>query len=177
MRDLGPIDPQDAGRTVTHLLRWMSALLPATASAYLALPDEVDVTGLFDSLPGWRWVLPRLEEDGSMTFRDRDVPREIHALGMSQPGASGVVTPLHEIDLFLVPGLAFDARGGRLGRGSGHFDRLLARRRSQSLVVGVTTMAHVVDEVPIGPHDQRVDWLATDKGVTECFPRSGPSRR
>jgi 5-formyltetrahydrofolate cyclo-ligase len=177
MRDLGPIDPEDAGQTVTHLLRWMSALLPATASAYLALPDEVDVAGLFDSLPGWRWVLPRLEEDGSMTFRDRDVPREIHAHGMSQPGARGVATPLHEIDLFLVPGLAFDPRGGRLGRGSGHFDRLLARRGSQSLAVGVTTMAHVVDEVPIGPHDQRVDWLATDNGVTECLPRSGPYRR
>ena len=147
----------------------MSGRLPGTAAAYLALSDEIDVTPLFDRLPGWRWVLPRVEEDNTLTFRDRDLPLERHTYGMDQPVASGPATPVHEIDVFLVPGIAFERSGARLGRGGGFYDRVLVDKRSDAIAVGVATEQRVFDRVPALPHDQSVQWLATEEGVSECL--------
>lgn len=168
MRGLGPIDPEVGDAVVRGLFEWLSARVPGTVSAFLAMPGEVDLTPLFRRLPGWRWVLPRVEPDRSLTFRDRDVAREIHPFGMEQPADIGPVIPVHEIDVFLTPGLAFDLRGGRLGNGAGFYDGVLATRRGDALAVGVTFSGHVVDEVPMEPHDQWIDWLATESGVREC---------
>ena len=148
----------------------MSGRLPGTVVAYLAMPDEIDVEPLFERLPGWRWVLPRVEDDLSLTLRDRSLPREMHRWGMMQPVGRGHPIPTHELDVILVPGLAFDSSGRRLGRGGGYYDRLLADRRSDTLTVGVTWSARLVDEIPVEPHDQRVDYLATEDGVIHCHP-------
>jgi len=155
---------------VAVLFSWLSTRLPGTAAAYLAMSDEVDVSALFDQLPGWRWVLPRIEGDRTITFRDRDVTRETHRWGMTQPSDQGRIVPVHEIDVFLVPGLAFDDSGGRLGRGGGYYDRVLARRRADSEAIGVTVAGRVIDTVPVVDHDQRVDWLATEDGVILTQP-------
>lgn len=155
---------------VSELFAWLSPRLPGTAAAYLALSDEVDLAALFERLPGWRWVLPRVEDDGALTFRDRDVPREVHRFGMEQPIQLGPVTPTHEIDVFLVPGMAFDETGARVGRGAGYYDRLLAGRRPDAVSVGVATDIKIIESVPVCAHDQRVDWLATESGVRECLP-------
>ncbi len=166
------IDPAVGDLVVSGLFVWLSPRLPGTAAAYLALPDEVDVTSLFEGLPGWRWVLPRVEDDGALTFRDREVPREIHRFGMEQPVQQGTATPTHEIDVFLVPGMAFDGTGARVGRGAGYYDRLLAERRSDAVAVGVATDIKLIESVPVYEHDQRVDWLATESGVRECSPKT-----
>lgn len=162
------MEPELAGRVVEGLFTWLSRRLPGTVAAFLAMPGEVDVSPLFDRLPGWRWVLARVEADRSMTFRDRAVPRETHPLGMGQPADAGPVTPVREIDVFLTPGVAFDRRGGRLGRGGGFYDRVLSERRTDSAAVGITISRWVVETVPMEPHDQRVDWLATEEGVIRC---------
>lgn len=172
MRGQPPVEPEASLQVVEGLFEWMSQRLPGTVSAFLAMPGEVDLSPLFTRLPGWRWVLPRVGDDGSLDFRDRDVPRERHRFGMEQPIDAGAVVPLHEIDVFLTPGLAFDGAGGRLGNGGGFYDRLLARRRTDSVAVGITLDRRVVDEVPMLDHDQRVDWLATEAGVTRCRTRS-----
>lgn len=153
-----------------RLFEWISPRIPGTISAFLAMEGEVDVSSLFTRLPGWRWVLPRVEKDRTMTFRDRDVPREVHAFGMEQPIDSGPVIPVHEIDVFLTPGLAFDRRGGRLGNGAGFYDRVLSRRRADSLAVGVTIDDRVLEAVPLEDHDELVDWVATESTVIECSP-------
>jgi 5-formyltetrahydrofolate cyclo-ligase len=163
-------EPEVAIAVVSGLFVWLSGRLPGTVAAYLAMSDEVDVGPLFDRLPGWRWVLPRLEPDGNLTWRDRDIPRETHRLGMAQPVDQGPVIPVSEIDVFLVPGMAFDWTGARLGRGGGHYDRALAIRRGDSEAVGVTVESRVIESVPVHDHDQRVDWLATELGVRECPP-------
>ncbi|HLF61761.1 MAG TPA: 5-formyltetrahydrofolate cyclo-ligase [Acidimicrobiia bacterium] len=167
---LGAVPGDVGSRVVAVLFSWLSARLPGTGSAYLAMSDEVDVTPLFDRLPGWRWVLPRVEDDGTLTFRDRDVARETHRYGMTQPMDQGRIVPVHEIDVFLVPGLAFDVTGGRLGRGKGYYDGVLAGRRADSQAIGVTTTDRVIDAVPVSPHDQRVDRLATEDGVILTRP-------
>ncbi|HET9258532.1 MAG TPA: 5-formyltetrahydrofolate cyclo-ligase [Acidimicrobiia bacterium] len=168
MRGVGSITPDVERAVVRGLFEWLSARVPGTVSAFLAMTGEVDVSPLFERLPGWRWVLPRVEPDRTMTFRDRDVPRERHRFGMEQPGDVGPVIAVHEIDIFLTPGLAFDRRGGRLGNGAGFYDRVLSTKRGDAIAVGVTVMKHLVDEVPMETHDQRIDWLATETGVREC---------
>ena len=115
-------------------------------------------------------MLPRIEDDGTLTFRDRDVARETHRWGMTQPSDQGRIVPVHEIDVFLVPGLAFDHSGRRLGRGGGYYDRVLASRRADSVAIGVTVTARVIDTIPVVGHDQRVDWLATEDGVILTRP-------
>lgn len=170
MKRTDRIDADQSHIVVTCLFDWLASRLPGTVSAYIAMADEVDLMALFDRLPGWRWALPRVENDGSLTFRDRDVPWETHEFGMKQPVDQGSIVPIPEIDVFLVPGLAFDRRGDRLGRGAGYYDRLLAQRRSDSVAVGVTVNERVIESVPVDQHDQRVEWLATEDGVSFCFP-------
>jgi 5-formyltetrahydrofolate cyclo-ligase len=88
--------------------------------------------------------------------------------GQLVPGPFGVLEPppdsptfaLEQLDLVVVPGLAFDRCGRRLGRGKGFFDRLLTRaRRAQRW--GVAFGLQIVDEVPTAPHDVNVDVLVT----------------
>ncbi len=67
----------------------------------------------------------------------------------------------------LLPGLAFDLWGGRLGRGAGYFDRLLMEIDATVPVVGVTPANLVVDRLPQEPHDLPVGHLATEEGVVE----------
>lgn len=166
--DQAVVDPGKELLVVSGLFTWLSVRLPGTISAFLAMPHEIDLSPLFQRLPGWRWVLARVEEDGGLTFRDRDAPIERHRFGMEQPTDWGPVIPIAEIDVFLVPGVAFDRSGGRLGHGGGFYDRVLSQRRNDSEAVGVTLEARVVEVIPMGQHDQRVGWLATETGVTEC---------
>jgi 5-formyltetrahydrofolate cyclo-ligase len=73
-----------------------------------------------------------------------------------------------EIDLFLLPGLAFDRRGGRLGYGKGYFDRLLKLARNDATIVGIGFACQVFDQVPTLPHDIRMHWIVTEDGVHRC---------
>lgn len=171
-RSLPGPDKTEADEVVAGLHGWLSGRLPGTIAAYLAMGSEVDVEPLFELLPGWRWVLVRVESDESVSFRDRAVAREVHSLGMRQPIAGGEAIQQHEIDVYLVPGLGFDETGSRIGRGRGFYDRILASRRADSVAVGVTVDSFVVDTVPIDEHDRRVDYLSTESGVRECSPKN-----
>ena len=171
MRALGPLPTGVNDRIVTGLFGWLSPRLPGTISAFLPMEGEVDLRPLFDRLPGWRWVLPRVEPDRSVTFRDAASPRETHKFGMEQPSESGPIVPIHEIDVFLVPGLAFDLRGGRLGNGAGHYDRILSAARADAVSIGMAPRVRLVEEVPVDDHDVAVGWLATEDGVFSRAPR------
>lgn len=170
MRSLGPLASGVNDQIAAGLFAWLSPRLPGTISAFLPMEGEVDLRPLMQRLPGWRWVLPRVEEDGSVTFRDAAAPREIHRFGMEQPADSGPIVPIHEIDVFLVPGLAFDLGGGRLGNGAGHYDRILSRARADANSIGMAPVSRLVTGVPIDAHDVRVGWLATEDGVVSCPP-------
>ncbi len=164
---------EQVAQSVRRALRdWLASQLPGTVAAYVPMDDEVSVTELFEDLPGWRWVLVRVEDDGAVTFRDRAVPLEKHRFGMYQPRGTGAVVAPWEIDIFLVPGLAFSAEGARLGRGGGFYDRILADRRADSLAVGVTWSDRIRTDIPMADHDQPVDLLVTESGVIQ--PRSNP---
>jgi 5-formyltetrahydrofolate cyclo-ligase len=67
-----------------------------------------------------------------------------------------------EIDLFVIPGLAFDRECGRLGYGKGYFDSLLSRARPDALLAAVAFECQLFDAVPMLPHDVRVDIVVTE---------------
>jgi len=129
------------------------------------MKSEISLDALLDD-PTVAPVLPRIDEAGVMTMRSYDAQRLVHhRLGFDEPDESSPVIDEAGIDIVLVPGLAFDVNGGRLGRGKGYYDRFLASQPRATTRIGVTTDDTVVPEVPMDGHDQRVGWLATESGI------------
>jgi 5-formyltetrahydrofolate cyclo-ligase len=86
--------------------------------------------------------------------------------GVPEPPAGCPVILLNQLDLVLVPGVAFDLLGGRLGRGKGFYDRLLAQVRGHKC--GVAFDLQIVSSVPVEPHDIRVDSILTPMRWQPC---------
>ena len=88
--------------------------------------------------------------------------------GIGEPLPSA---PVLEPDVMLVPLLAFDARGYRLGYGGGFYDRTIAQLRNQKpvLTIGVAFDEQRVDAVPHVDYDQRLDWVLTPSGPLRCL--------
>jgi 5-formyltetrahydrofolate cyclo-ligase len=72
-----------------------------------------------------------------------------------------VVRP-EELDLVMVPGTAFDLRGGRMGQGKGYYDRLLATARRNAPLVGMAFDCQIFEEIPVAPHDVYMDLVLTE---------------
>jgi 5-formyltetrahydrofolate cyclo-ligase len=140
-------------------------------SGYLAIGDELDPAPLLARLAasGARIVLPRVESDGAMTFRDATrVTLEKGPFGLTQPSsAAEIVRP----NLVLTPLLAFDARGRRLGYGKGHYDRAIAALRSTGRVfyLGIAYAQQQADVIPVDRHDLLLDWVETPLNSVPLF--------
>ena len=83
--------------------------------------------------------------------------------------------PLDEVDLIVVPGLAFDRSGGRLGAGTGLVDGLLRRLPRNARRIGIAFGEQIVAEIPTKEGDERVHAVVTDAEVIVCAPESEPS--
>jgi 5-formyltetrahydrofolate cyclo-ligase len=70
-----------------------------------------------------------------------------------------------ELDLVMVPGTAFDPRGGRMGQGKGYYDRLLARARPDCPLVALAFECQMFPEIPVAPHDVFMDKVLTEERV------------
>ena len=159
-RSLPAVDAAVA-RRVVEALRALLADVQGPVLGYVALPDEVTLDGLAPA----ELCLPRLGDSGAMTIHDAAGAREHHALGFEQPAADGPVVEPSSLAAVLVPGRVFDRQGYRLGRGGGHYDRLLPVLRPGIPVVGVTVDARIVDHLPRERHDRPMTHLATEEGV------------
>lgn len=78
--------------------------------------------------------------------------------------------PTWEVDAFIMPGLAFDMYGARLGFGAGFYDRILSEARNSARLIAICHDWQVIEDQPLPqePHDIRVDWIVTDKRVIRC---------
>jgi 5-formyltetrahydrofolate cyclo-ligase len=104
-------------------------------------------------------------------------PRLVRDEAHLQPGQLNVSEPdralceeleASDLDVMLIPGLAFSpVTGARLGRGKGHYDRVLETLPSGRLCVGVCFSLQLCDEVPLEPHDRHVHALVTEEGWLE----------
>lgn len=134
---------------------------------YLALPDEVNLDPLIEHLLSHNVIVgaPRVDwEQSTMTISRVTSLTEIGfgRHGMREP-ASAVPIPLESLDLAFIPGLAFDSRGARLGRGGGFYDRFLAdlRRVSTAPLIAPAFDEQILPRVPMEGHDVAVDAIVT----------------
>ena len=99
---------------------------------------------------------------------------EIDEHGLRTPRDGQPLPPI-AIDLVVVPALAFDTTGNRLGRGGGYYDRFLSRLRRAATTVGLAFDVQIVDELPVDERDVRVEVVVTDRRVN--IARSSPTSR
>jgi 5-formyltetrahydrofolate cyclo-ligase len=120
---------------------------------------------------GGRLALPRVVGEGALEWhlvasRAQLIPG-FRNIPEPDPATAPRVDPA-TAHLVFVPGIAFDRQGGRLGRGGGYYDRLLATLPREVIRIGIAHEFQLVDAVPREPHDARVDWVATDAAVRRC---------
>lgn len=132
---------------------------------FAPLPDELDiwVSMAVASAAGKQVFLPRfLTDTQSYTachVKTPDTDLRLGQFGIREPTESCPQIPLNRLDLILVPGVAFDLHGRRLGRGKGFYDRLLAAVRGTTC--GVAFDEQIVNEVPVEPHDVVLNCILT----------------
>ena len=86
--------------------------------------------------------------------------------GVLEPDASKCkVVPMDRIDIAIIPGLAFDEKGGRIGMGTGYYDRLVPRLDITTRKVALTFEEQIIPQVPMESHDKHVDIIITDKRI------------
>ena len=136
---------------------WQSA---GTVLLYHALPDEPDLQSLLDKglMQGKQVLLPVVEGDDLVlrryTGKDSLCEGAFHILEPN--GEDFPVSCYGEVGLVIVPGMAFDIDGHRLGRGRGYYDRLLPRLRC-AYKLGVCFPFQLLDAIPYEPHDIKMD--------------------
>jgi 5-formyltetrahydrofolate cyclo-ligase len=144
-------DRSGAARAAVERALRMPVLHSAeTVALYQAIGDEVPLDAL----------ARRCKELGKRVLYPVVVGPELE---LAPDPARPERVPVEEVDLFLVPGQVFDRSGRRLGRGGGHYDRLLARRRADATLIGICYADRVVDELPEDPWDVRMGALVTDR--------------
>ena len=143
---------------------------------YLALKDELEFSSLLKSaladsktvaLPRYipeqntycAAVLPEKESFASLSFG---------RFGILEPSATAPILPLNQLDFVLVPGVAFDLSGRRLGRGKGFYDRLLAETNNACIKCGVALEEQLVAVIPAEPHDIAMDFILTPSRWIVC---------
>jgi len=150
----------DSHQPAAALGRWLSDHpVPRTIAVFSALPDEVDLSEIIARNADRRWVYPRVTGD-HLTFHAVVTPEAdlvIGAFGIREPSPTLAEIPIREIDAFLCPSIAFDPRGGRLGRGRGFYDRILAAARPDALKIGVCFPCQIVPDTFPEPHDIPMD--------------------
>lgn len=88
--------------------------------------------------------------------------------GILQPTTEADSMPLSALDMIIVPGLAFDRQGNRLGRGKGFYDRFLQSVNPKTLKIALAFSFQIVKRVPITANDVSVDKVITENGIIEC---------
>ena len=132
---------------------------------YAPLADELDVWPLLEKLLKTSKVCALPAFDAATQFysarRVTNLETDIFTgkFGISEPGRACAEIPLNQFDLILVPGMAFDLKGNRLGRGKGFYDRILAA--ASGIKCGVAYDFQVLETLPTEAHDARVTFVFT----------------
>ncbi len=137
---------------------------------YWALPGEVPTQALIQELSqaGGNVFLPRLQGEG-LEFAEfsRESDLVVGRYGIREPGPSARTVRVSDLDLIIVPGLAFDGQGHRLGQGWGCYDRTLKGYRGRCWALAFDFQ--VLEEVPADDRDEGVDWIFTERRSIQCL--------
>ena len=141
-------------------------------SGFFPYQSEIDTRPLLGKLAGdgWTTCLPIVIANGEPLLFRRWLPGE-----PTVPGVWGIprppeTSPELEPDVLIIPLLAFDRKGFRLGYGGGFYDRTLEKLRTlkKIIAIGVAYAAQELDDVPHGGHDQPLNYIMTEREVIKC---------
>jgi 5-formyltetrahydrofolate cyclo-ligase len=136
-----------------------------TVLFFAPMPDELDIWPVLElSLAlGTNCALPFFDGKkkiyGAREIKNAAADIVIGKFGVREPAAGCAEIPLDKFDLMLVPGMAFDLQGNRLGRGKGFYDRFLAK--TSGVKCGVGHDFQLLEKIPTEPHDAKVDFILT----------------
>jgi 5-formyltetrahydrofolate cyclo-ligase len=141
---------------------------PDTVAGYVGVGGEPPTGPLLDLLArrGARVLLPVVRPGGALDWATGAAELVVGPLGLREPAGPYLgADAVREAGLVLVPALAVDRAGHRLGRGGGYYDRALAALPRTTLLVAVVFDDEVLDEVPVEDHDRRVHAALTPSGL------------
>lgn len=132
----------------------------SVVAIFASLPDEPQTAAIIEQLAqSKRLVLPRIEGD-EMEFYDISEGLHEGAFGIMEPIATTPIAP-NEIDVMILPGVAFTRKGARLGRGKGFYDKYLTRNGFRAYTIGACFPCQIVEDIPTEQHDKIVDKVVT----------------
>ena len=159
-------------RIAAHVAGLGEYVRAETVLFYVSFRSEVDTHGLMKAAweQGKRVAVPRVIREGNRL--------DLHVIGSIEdlsPGAMGILEPdpgraetcsTDEVNLIMIPGAVFDRKGHRIGYGGGYYDRLLARTPREVFRLGLAYGRQLVEEIPAEPHDEKLDLVITENGLT-----------
>lgn len=159
-----------AGQAIARALLGLPSVQGAqVVAAYAALPGELPTWQLIDALVerGATVLLPTLEAGAALTWRAYAGQDSLSSgrYGLLEPAPDAAAYPLAAADVVVLPGLCYDGRGNRLGRGGGSYDRAIEDVSVQAVTIGIALDHDVIDVVPVESHDRRVKMIVTPTRV------------
>ena len=144
---------------------------------YSPIQQEIDTELLFTrARSAGKRVLYPLVCDNNLQFR------EVTEAGQRTAGAFGILEPcrlgedhsLEAVDLIVVPGVAFDLQGHRIGFGKGYYDRCLSQHQKHGIIVGLCHDFQLLEQIPAEGHDIRMEYIVTDTRVIQVVTGTMP---
>lgn len=168
-------DALAAGKAISkRLADWSSWRSSSVVALFATLRGEIDSQPLIELArrDGKQLLFPRMRDGQTLEFA---VVEEMESLrpgryGVLEPDLQCPVQPMTADTIVLVPGCAFDRAGGRLGRGAGYYDRVIAGCRDTEVrprFIGVGFESQVIEAVPMKSLDMRMDGVVTEIGLFE----------
>lgn len=172
---LSPEEVREKSGRIAELIFTLPAYKEAKILlGYMSMPGEADVSPIlrhaFES--GKEVAVPRMKGERFMDFHlieSVDGPWDHHEYGIREPRSHlPKIFPAEcpsETVLILVPGLAFDRHGNRLGRGKGFYDTYLSLECENIRAIGIAFSCQIVDTVPVSDHDRSISGVVTEKEI------------
>lgn len=165
-------------KITSHLVEWIQNMktleeIPFhTIMVYLSIQSEVVTEELIDYLfkQGKRVIAPEVETDNTQLIprliQNLETDLEKHNYGMLQPKKACPIISHDQIALIIVPGIAFDLKGYRLGYGKGFYDRFLPTCHN-AITIGIAFQEQIVEDTFPQPWDVPVQYIFTENGMVE----------
>jgi len=151
--------------TLTGLKEYVDA---ERVMSYISLDEEVDTKEFIKNelSLGKTLVVPFMEKDVIQVSKLKNLEFAKGRFGVLEPVKKEIYSD--KIDLVLVPGIAFDINGSRIGFGKGYYDMFLEKFRTP-LKIGLAFEEQIVEPILAEKHDKQVDMIITDKRVIRCM--------
>ncbi|WP_045876539.1 5-formyltetrahydrofolate cyclo-ligase [Pseudofrankia sp. DC12] len=166
----GSSEAEDGAQIARRVLSLPEVVAAGQVAAFVSLPGEPSTLPLLGALRarGIRVLLPVVRGDLDLDFREYTGTLVPGALRTREPPPAGATVDLAAADVVLVPAVAVDPRGHRLGRGAGSYDRALRRVRATATLVAVVDEHAIVEAVPVAAHDRSVAAIVTPTRLLRC---------